>query len=145
MAFDPATGDLLVGFGDSFANGLMGTSNPQAGVYRVDTTTGAKTTLVTGMQMANGVAIGPSGEIFGSNRYRGRHRQGGAGSPARFSSTGRGHSFERPGRRYRWSASTCARPQTFQPPEISKVRIADAHVTSFFQGAPADTPPASTA
>jgi sugar lactone lactonase YvrE len=67
MVIDPATGDLLVGYGDSIANGLTGLINPQAGVVRVDRDTGAVTPYAAGTQMSNGLARGPDGAIYASN------------------------------------------------------------------------------
>src|SRR4051794_40507932 len=45
-------GDLLVGFGDSAATASRGTENPQAGLLRVDTKTGATSTFASGLTMA---------------------------------------------------------------------------------------------
>jgi sugar lactone lactonase YvrE len=133
MDFDPATGDLLVGYGASIPSGLTGALNPQAGVYRVNTTTGAKTTYVNGMQMANGVAVGPSGEIFGSNDVVSgidRAAPGGGVAQVRWANvnSGNGLVVDSAGQ-YLYAA------QTFQPPAIARVRISDpSQVTTFFSG-----------
>jgi sugar lactone lactonase YvrE len=68
LAFEP-DGTLIVGYGDAAAKGATGASNPQAGLLRVDLRTGAHTTPVTGLQMANGVARGPDGTIYASNDF----------------------------------------------------------------------------
>lgn len=58
---------VLVGFGDSVAQAADGELNPEAGMLRVNPRTGAATTFVDGLQMANGIARGPGGQIFASN------------------------------------------------------------------------------
>ena len=68
LAFEP-DGTLIVGYGNAAEKGVTGASNPQAGLLRVDLRTGAHTTLVTGLQMANGVARGPDGTIYASNDF----------------------------------------------------------------------------
>jgi gluconolactonase len=60
-------GDLLVGFGDSVAQASDGTASPEAGLLRVDPRTGRSTPVVTGLQMANGIARAAGGVIFASN------------------------------------------------------------------------------
>lgn len=58
---------VLVGYGDSIAQAADGTLNPEAGILRVNPRTGEATTFATGLQMANGIARGPGGQIFASN------------------------------------------------------------------------------
>ena len=60
-------GDLLVGFGDSIAQATDGEASPDAGLVRVNPKTGKTTTVVKGLQMANGVARAPGGTIFASS------------------------------------------------------------------------------
>lgn len=58
---------VLVGYGDSLAQAADGELNPEAGMLQVDPRTGEATTFVDGLQMANGIARGPDGQIFASN------------------------------------------------------------------------------
>lgn len=58
---------VLVGYGDSLAQAADGPLNPEAGMLQVDPRTGAATNFVEGLQMANGIARGPDGQIFASN------------------------------------------------------------------------------
>lgn len=60
-------GDLLVGFGDSIAQAADGEASPDADLIRVNPKTGKSTTVVKGLQMANGVARAPGGVIFASS------------------------------------------------------------------------------
>jgi sugar lactone lactonase YvrE len=62
-------GDLIVGYGDSASGGPTGDQNPQAGLYRVNPNTGARTTYATGLGMANGVTRGPDGTIYATNDF----------------------------------------------------------------------------
>jgi gluconolactonase len=67
LAFD-GHGMLIVGFGDSVANGLAGSLGTyNAGLIKVDPDTGAVTPFITGTQMSNGVARTKDGAIFASN------------------------------------------------------------------------------
>lgn len=58
---------VLVGYGDSLAQAADGELNPEAGMLQVDPRTGKTTPFVDGLQMANGIARGPNGQIFASN------------------------------------------------------------------------------
>jgi hypothetical protein len=60
---------LLLGYGDSVANGSNGDDDPQSGLLKVNPKTGAHSTYVTGLGMANGVARAPDGTIFASNDF----------------------------------------------------------------------------
>jgi hypothetical protein len=60
---------LLVGFGDSVANGSQGDDDPASGLLRMNAKTGAHSTYVKGLGMANGVARAPDGTIFASNDF----------------------------------------------------------------------------
>ncbi len=59
-------GNVLVGYGDSIAQGSDGEENPEAGLIEVDPRTGKSHVYVDGLQMANGVTRGPGGQIFAS-------------------------------------------------------------------------------
>jgi sugar lactone lactonase YvrE len=58
---------IIVGYGDGIIPGAIGNIAPQAGLYRVDLATGEKTTLATGLSMANGLATGRDGTIYASS------------------------------------------------------------------------------
>jgi sugar lactone lactonase YvrE len=59
-------GDLLVGFGNSIQQASDGEANPEAGLLRIDPDTGKSSVFVDGLQMANGIARGPGGQLFAS-------------------------------------------------------------------------------
>ncbi len=60
-------GSLLVGYGDAIATAVTGLENPQAGLIRFDPRTGKSAPYTDGFTMANGVAVGPDGAVYGSN------------------------------------------------------------------------------
>jgi sugar lactone lactonase YvrE len=60
-------GSIIIGTGDSLQNGSMGDMNPMSGLLRVDPDTGAVRTYVTGLGMANGLALGPHHTIYATN------------------------------------------------------------------------------
>jgi len=62
-------GNVLVGFGDTVAQGSDGEENPEAGLIEVNPRTGRHHVFVDGLQMANGVARGPGGQIFASTDF----------------------------------------------------------------------------
>ncbi|HET6830971.1 MAG TPA: hypothetical protein VFH44_06420 [Solirubrobacterales bacterium] len=62
-------GNVLVGYGDSIAQGSDGEENPEAGLIEVDPRTGRSRIYVEGLQMANGVTRGPGGQIFASTDF----------------------------------------------------------------------------
>jgi sugar lactone lactonase YvrE len=68
LAFDDE-GNVIVGFGNSIANGTTGDTNPQAGLLRVDPETGASEVYATGLAMANGLARGPDGSYYATNDF----------------------------------------------------------------------------
>ena len=68
LAFD-RDGSLIVGFGNSIANGTIGDTDPQAGLLRVDPDTGASEVYATGLSMANGVTSAPDGSFYASNDF----------------------------------------------------------------------------
>lgn len=59
--------NLLVGYGNSYEQALDGPLDPEGGLIRVDPRTGRSRTFAEGLQMANGIARGPGGQIFASN------------------------------------------------------------------------------
>jgi gluconolactonase len=60
-------GSIIIGTGDSLQNGSMGDMNPMSGLMRVNPDTGAVQTYVTGLGMANGIALAPHGTIYATN------------------------------------------------------------------------------
>jgi sugar lactone lactonase YvrE len=60
-------GSLLVGYGDAVQTAVTGLQNPQAGLIRYDPNTGKSAPYADGFTMANGVAVGPNGAVYGSN------------------------------------------------------------------------------
>jgi gluconolactonase len=64
LAFLP-DGSLLVGYGDSAATARS--DPPQAGLLRVDPSTGEQQPYASGLTMSNGVARGPDGAVYASN------------------------------------------------------------------------------
>jgi sugar lactone lactonase YvrE len=65
MVFD-ADGRLVVGYGDSIPTGVLGNLVGKAGLLSIDTQTGARRTLATGLSMANGVARASDGTFYAS-------------------------------------------------------------------------------
>lgn len=66
MVFAPG-GSIIIGTGDSLQNGRSGDMNPMSGLMRVNPDTGAAQTYVTGLGMANGIALGPRRTIYATN------------------------------------------------------------------------------
>jgi sugar lactone lactonase YvrE len=60
---------LLWGYGDLLANGQTGDVDPKAGLYRVNTVTGAKRVVSDHLGMANGIARGRDGSVYASNTF----------------------------------------------------------------------------
>jgi sugar lactone lactonase YvrE len=63
-----ARGKVIVGYGNSLAQGSDGILSPEAGLYEVNPRTGQRRTLASGLQTANGVARGP-GAIYASTGF----------------------------------------------------------------------------
>ena len=62
-------GFVLVGFGNSPQNGLLGDLNPMSGIYRVDPESGEKTLFASGLAMANGVTRARDGVVYATNDF----------------------------------------------------------------------------
>jgi sugar lactone lactonase YvrE len=134
LAFLP-DGDLLVGTGDAASTGLFGPISPSAGIVRVNTGTGAESGYASGLQMANGVAVGPSGEVYGSDdlvAQNGIDRVGPGGSPVE---TGWANVASANGLVVDSAGQYLYAAQTFQPPMIARIKLSDpALVSTFVQG-----------
>ncbi len=132
-------GDLVVGTGNAIATGLFGNIAPSAGLVRIDPATGAKSPYASGLQMANGLGIGPAGEIYASSDsglIAGIDRIGPGGSPVQTHwapvISPNGLVVDRAGE---WLYAA----QTFQPAAIKRVRLSNpTQVETFFQAPLAD-------
>jgi sugar lactone lactonase YvrE len=60
-------GSIIIGTGDSLQNGTTGDLNPMSSLTRVNPDTGAAQTYVTGLGMANGLALARDGSIYATN------------------------------------------------------------------------------
>jgi gluconolactonase len=60
-------GSIIIGSGDSLQNGSAGDMNPMSSLIRVNPETGETQTYVTGLGMANGIALGPHNTIYATN------------------------------------------------------------------------------
>lgn len=58
---------LIVGDGNTGANGATGDASPRAGLFSINPVSGDKAVFAKGLGMANGVARAPDGTIFASN------------------------------------------------------------------------------
>jgi sugar lactone lactonase YvrE len=130
MVFDDQ-GQLLVGYGDSIATALGGQVGPgQAGIWRVDPETGAKTIHARGTTMSNGLARTRDGTVFASADAGTQiDRIGPGGSPLQKGwaniATPNGMAVDATDR-YLYVN------QTFQPAAIARIEIANpANVTTF--------------
>ena len=136
MAFD-AEGFLILGFGDSIANGAQGDADPNAGLLRVDPDTGAHTIFAEGLSMGNGLARGPGGEYYASNDIVGgidRISPDGTTVEHRWANvnSANGLVIDR-------AKQTLFSAQTFQPAAIARVPLDDpAAASTYFSAPPAD-------
>lgn len=126
---------LIVGYGDSIANGTQGDTDPRAGLFSVNPLTGSRRLFARGLGMANGVARAPDGAIYASNdfgRFLDRVRNGVVRNHWAEVNSGNGLVVDRAGR-FLYAA------QTFQSSAIARVEIAHpSNVTTFFAAAPED-------
>ena len=68
LAFD-TDGGLLVGSGNTIANGATGDDNGPSSLIRVDTTNGRKRVFARGLSMGNGLVRGLDGTFYASNDF----------------------------------------------------------------------------
>jgi gluconolactonase len=141
MAFDPMTGDLLVGSGDSIATGTQGNlGNYQAKIMRIDKTTQTVTTYASGLKMSNGVVVTGDGTLFASSDVAvdgdGIDRVGPGGAPVE---PGWADVASANGLVIDSTGQFLYADQTFQPAAIKRVRLSDpSQIDTFVQAAPAD-------
>ncbi len=127
LAIEP-DGTIVMGIGNSIANGTVGDETGPSSLIRIDPVTGKSEPYATGLSMGNGVDRGPDGAIYASNDFGsnidrivdGETERGWAsvqsGNGLQVDSTGR------------WLYVN----QTFQPAAIQRVEIADpTNVTPF--------------
>lgn len=122
-------GNLIAGFGDGITEGQA--DDGQAGVYRVDPNSGEKQLITKGFGMANGVAAGPDGAIYGTNDFGGdvdRFLDGKLEADWAKADTTNGLVVDKAGK-YLYVA------QTFKAPSIVRIEIArPSNVTTFVDG-----------
>jgi gluconolactonase len=132
LAFD-RDGMLLVGQGNTIANGATGDDTGPSSLLKVDPETGASSVYATGLSMGNGVVRAPTGEVYASNDIGsnidrivdGKTERGWAQVES-----GNGLAIDLAGR-YLYAA------QTFRPAAIARVDLLDpTQVTTF--AAPSD-------
>lgn len=68
LAFDDQ-GNVIVGYGNTVANGTVGDLTGPSGLLRVDPDTGTAEVYATGLSMANGLVRGPDGSYYASNDF----------------------------------------------------------------------------
>jgi|1185.fasta_scaffold44955_2 sugar lactone lactonase YvrE len=66
LLFEP-DGHLIAGQGNGTVQGATGPLTRVASLLRIDPSTGATSTIATGLQMSNGVARGPDGSFYASD------------------------------------------------------------------------------
>lgn len=134
LAIEP-DGTIVMGVGNSVANGTMGDETGPSSLIRIDPVTGESEPHATGLSMGNGVDRGPDGAIYASNDFGsnidrivdGETERGWAsvqsGNGLQVDSTGK------------WLYVN----QTFQPAAIQRVEIANPeNVTPFAVAPPED-------
>ena len=134
LAFD-GDGSLIVGFGNSVANGSVGDATGPSGLLRIDPDTGAQSVFATGLSMANGLDRGPDGSFYASNDFGSnidRVRNGVTERGWARVESGNGLVVDSAGR-YLYVA------QTFRPAAIQRVDLSDPSlVTEYVRADPAD-------
>lgn len=135
LAFDDA-GNLIVGYGNSAANGQVGDLTGPSGLLRVDPVSGASEIYATGLSMANGVARGPDGSYYASNDFGSNIDRIQNGVTER----GWSHVDSGNGLAVDSSGSYLYVAQTFRPAAIQRIDLADpTNVTPYFTADPEDT------
>jgi sugar lactone lactonase YvrE len=127
LAFD-TDGKLMLGSGNSIANGSHGDADGPSSLVEVDPDTGASSVYATGLSMGNGIVRGPDGSFYASNDIGSnidRIRDGQTERGWAKVESGNGLVIESTGR-YLYAA------QTFRPAAIARVDLAaPADVTTY--------------
>ena len=128
-------GTLIVGYGNSAANGSVGDATGPSGLLRVDPDSGASEVYATGLSMANGLDRGPDGSFYASNDFGSnidRIRNGQTERGWAKVESGNGLVVDSSGR-YLYVA------QTFRPAAIQRVDLTNpANVTDYVRADAAD-------
>lgn len=128
-------GTIIAGSGNGFQEGAVGNVMGIAKLLRIDPRTGGASVYAEGLSMANGLAWGPSGEIYASDDVStGIDKVVDGKVQPRWAQviSSNGLAVDAAGR-YLYAA------QTFQPPAVQRVTIArPEEVVQFGAGAPED-------
>lgn len=134
LAIDPH-GDLIVGYGNTAGNGIVGDVTGPSGLLRVDPDTGATAPFATGLSMANGLVRGPDGAYYATNDFGSNVDRVAGGTTQRGWArvdSGNGVAIDSTGR---WLYVA----QTFRPAAIARVDLTDpSAVTTWVLADPAD-------
>jgi gluconolactonase len=134
LAFDDH-GNVIVGYGNTAANGAVGDLTGPSGLLRVNPTTGASEVYATGLSMANGLVRGPDGSYYASNDFGSnidRVRDGQTERGWSHVDSGNGVAIDSSGT-YLYVA------QTFRPAAIQRVELAHPeNVTEYVRAGPED-------
>jgi sugar lactone lactonase YvrE len=128
-------GSIVVGSGDGFQEGAIGNVMGQAKLIRVDPVSGRQEVMAEGLSMANGLAWGPDHEIYASDDAgTGIDKVVGAEVQPRWASVISSNGLAVGG-----DGKNLFAAQTFQPPAIQRIPLADpAAMTTYATGAPDD-------
>ncbi len=136
LAFD-TDGKLLLGYGNTSANGSHGDIDGPSGLVKVDPDSGETMPYATGLSMANGLVRGPDGSFYASNDFGSnidRIRDGETERGWAKVESGNGLVIDSSGR-YLYAA------QTFRPAAIARVDLTDpSQVTTYMLADEPDYP-----
>ena len=128
-------GAIIMGVGNSIANGTAGDQTGPSGLIRINPKTGASRPYATGLSMGNGVDRGPDGSFYASNDFGSnidRIRNGQTERGWAKVESGNGLHVDSTGK---WLYVA----QTFRPAAIQRVEIANPqNVTPFAVAPPED-------
>ena len=133
LAIEP-DGTIVMGTGNSIANGTMGDETGPSSLIRIDPKTGESEPYASGLSMGNGVDRAPDGSIYASNDFGSnidRIRNGETERGWASVQSGNGLQVDSTGK---WLYVA----QTFQPAAIQRVDLADPENVTPFAVAPAE-------
>jgi gluconolactonase len=133
LALD-SDGSVIVGSGNSVANGTVGDQTGPSQLVRINPDNGAQQVYATGLSMGNGLDRAPDGSFYASNDFGmniDRIRNGQTERGWAHVQSGNGLVVDSTGR-YLYVN------QTFQPAAIQRVDLATAQVTPYVIADPAD-------